>query len=94
MRNTFDFALASAAVFLDRDGRRVQQCRIALGAVAATPYRALDAERVVAGNLLTEEVIHEAGRAAVSGAEPLALNTYKVGLVQKLVTEALEELSA
>jgi xanthine dehydrogenase YagS FAD-binding subunit len=93
MRNSFDFALASVAVFLDRDGRRVNRCRIALGAVAATPYRALDAERVVAGNLLTEEVVYEAGRAAVQGAEPLALNAYKVGLVQKLVTEALQELS-
>ena len=94
MRNSFDFALASVAVFLDRDGRRVHRCRIALGAVAATPYRARDAERVVAGKLLTDEVIHEAGRAAVRGAEPLALNAYKVGLVQKLVTEALQELSA
>jgi xanthine dehydrogenase YagS FAD-binding subunit len=94
MRNSFDFALASVAVFLDRDGRRVNRCRIALGAVAATPYRAFDAERVVAGNLLSSEVIHEAGRAAVRGAEPLALNAYKVGLVQKLVTEALQELSA
>jgi xanthine dehydrogenase YagS FAD-binding subunit len=94
MRNSFDFAIASAAVFLDRDGRRVRRCRIALGAVAATPYRARDAEQVVAGNLLTDEVIHEAGRVAVRGAEPLALNEYKVGLVQKLVTEALQELSA
>jgi xanthine dehydrogenase YagS FAD-binding subunit len=94
MRNSFDFALASVAIFLDRDGRRVNRCRIALGAVAATPYRARDAERVVAGSLLTEEVIHEAARAAVHGAEPLELNEYKVGLVQKLVTEALQELSA
>jgi len=94
MRNSFDFALASVCVFLDRDGRRVHRCRIALGAVAATPYRARDAERVMAGNLLTDEVIQEAGRAAVRGAQPLELNAYKVGLVQKLVTEALQELSA
>jgi xanthine dehydrogenase YagS FAD-binding subunit len=94
MRNSFDFALASVAVFLDRDGRRVHRCRIALGAVAATPYRARDAEQVVAGKLLTDEVIHEAARAAVRGAEPLELNAYKVGLVQKLVTEALQEVSA
>jgi len=94
MRNSFDFALASVAVFLDRDGRRVHRCRIALGAVAATPYRPRDAERVVAGNLLTQDVIHEAAQAAVRGAEPLELNEYKVGLVQKLVTEALQELSA
>jgi xanthine dehydrogenase YagS FAD-binding subunit len=94
MRNSFDFALASVCVFLDRDGRRVHRCRIALGAVAATPHRARDAEQVVAGNLLTDDVIHEAGRAAVHGAEPLELNAYKVGLVQKLVTEALQELSA
>ena len=94
MRNSFDFALASVAVFLDRDGRRVDRCRIALGGVAATPYRPRGAERVVAGNLLTDEVIREAGRAAVRGAEPLELNGYKVALVEKLVMEALQELSA
>jgi xanthine dehydrogenase YagS FAD-binding subunit len=94
MRNSFDFALVSVAVFLERDGRRARRCAIALGAVAATPHRARDAERVIAGNLLTDEVIHQAGRAAVRGAEPLALNEYKVGLVQKLVTEALEALRA
>jgi xanthine dehydrogenase YagS FAD-binding subunit len=94
MRNSFDFALASVAVFLDRDGRRVNRCRIALGGVAATPYRPRDAEQVVTGNLLTDEVIHAAGRAAVKGAEPLALNEYKIGLVEKLVTQALQELSA
>jgi xanthine dehydrogenase YagS FAD-binding subunit len=94
MRNSFDFALASVAIFLDRDGRRVDRCRIALGAVAATPWRARHAEQVVAGNLLTRELIEEAGRAAVQGAEPLELNEYKVGLVRKLVTEALQELSA
>jgi xanthine dehydrogenase YagS FAD-binding subunit len=93
MRNSFDFALASVCVFLEREGRRAHQCRIALGAVAATPYRARDAERVVTNNILTDEVIHEAGRAAVQGAEPLEWNAYKVGLVQKLVTEALQELS-
>jgi xanthine dehydrogenase YagS FAD-binding subunit len=94
MRNSFDFALASVCVFLDRDGRRVHRCRIALGGVAATPYRPLHAEQVVAGNLLTDEVIHEAGRAAVRGAKPLELNAYKVALVEKLVIEALQELSA
>jgi hypothetical protein len=30
----------------------------------------------------------------VRGAEPLELNAYKVALVQKLVTEALQEVSA
>jgi xanthine dehydrogenase YagS FAD-binding subunit len=81
MRNAFDFALASVAVILDRpaDGRRVSRCAIVLGGVAATPYRARDAERVVAGNPVTDAVIHEAGRAAVHGAEPLELNEYKVG---------------
>jgi len=96
MRNAFDFALASVAIILDRqgDGRRISRCGIVLGAVAATPYRARDAEQVVAGNVLTEEVIHAASQAAVHGAKPLALNEYKVGLVQKLVAEALQELSS
>jgi xanthine dehydrogenase YagS FAD-binding subunit len=93
MRNSFDFALASVAVFLDRDDRRVNRCRIALGGVAATPYRPRAAEQLLAGKRLTSELIHDAGRAAVQGAEPLALNAYKVSLVEKLVVEALQELS-
>jgi len=96
MRNAFDFALASVAVILDRhgDGHRANRCAIVLGAVAATPYRARDAERVVVGNLLTDEMIHEAAGAAVRDAKPLELNEYKIGLVKKLVTEALQELRA
>lgn len=94
MRNSFDFALANVAVFLDRDGRRVDRCRIALGGVAATPYRPREAEEAVAGNLLTEDVIRAAGQAAIKGAKPLELNSYKVGLVEKLVMQALQELSA
>jgi xanthine dehydrogenase YagS FAD-binding subunit len=94
MRNAFDFALASIAVILDHegDGRRASRCAIVLGAVAAAPYRARGAEQVVVGKVLTDEVIHEAARAAVVGAAPLTMNEYKVGLVQKLVTEALQEL--
>jgi xanthine dehydrogenase YagS FAD-binding subunit len=94
MRNTFDFALASVCIFLEREGRRARQCRIALGAVAATPYRAREAEEVIVGNQLTAEVIHEAARAAVRDAKPLTLNAYKVALVQKAVSEALQELSS
>ena len=54
MRNAFDFALASVAVILERedDGNRASRCAIVLGAVAATPYRAREAERVVAGKCL------------------------------------------
>jgi hypothetical protein len=59
------------------------------GAVSCSRRRASrDADRV------TDAVIHKAARAAVRGAEPLAMNEYKVGLVQKLVTEALQELRA
>jgi hypothetical protein len=71
MRNAFDFALASVCVILDRDddGHRINRCAIMLGAVAATPYRARDAEQVVAGNTLTDEVIHAA---ASRGIRPAA----------------------
>jgi CO/xanthine dehydrogenase FAD-binding subunit len=43
---------------------------------------------------VTQHLIHKAACAAVRGAEPLALNEYKVALVEKLVTEALQELRA
>ena len=89
-RESLDFALASvaAAVQLGTD-RAVRQARIVLGAVAPVPWRVPKAEAFLVGKSLTPEVLAEAAKIALAGAEPLEKNAYKVPLTQTLVRRAL-----
>ncbi|PVA08905.1 xanthine dehydrogenase family protein subunit M [Pelagivirga sediminicola] len=89
-RNAWDFSRASVAITLEPlEGR----ARIVLGGVAAIPWRCHAAERVIEGASLDQKTIDAAAIAATDGAEPLSHNAYKVGLVRKLVREALTQLA-
>ncbi|MEV0261799.1 xanthine dehydrogenase family protein subunit M [Streptomyces sp. NPDC050617] len=89
-RESFAFALASAAVVLALDGRgRVADCRIALGGVATRPWRAEAAERVVIGGPLTRESAVRAGEAALAGARPGSHNAFTIRLGARVVARAL-----
>lgn len=92
MRTSWDFALASVAVDCQMDGETCQDVRIVLGAVAPTPWRAVAAENVLK-NAPVKDRIEAAVRASVNGAQPLAHNEYKIGLVKSLVRECLEEIA-
>jgi xanthine dehydrogenase YagS FAD-binding subunit len=92
-RNAWDFAIASVAVALDREGDQARNVRIVLGAVAPIPWRSFATERAIEGRQLTADSIETASRAATEGAEALAWNEYKIPLVRKLVRAALTELS-
>ncbi|MBV8208265.1 MAG: xanthine dehydrogenase family protein subunit M [Acidobacteria bacterium] len=94
MRNSWDFALASAAVALEMDGGICRECRIVLGGVAPAPWRSRLAEQEIEGKALNAGNIESAARAAIAGAKPLQYNEYKLALVKKLVRNALLELSA
>ena len=65
-RESYAFALVSAAVALDLDGETVRDARISLGGVATIPWRAKDAEQSLIGQRLTEDVARQAGRARPS----------------------------
>jgi xanthine dehydrogenase YagS FAD-binding subunit len=91
-RQAWDFALLSAAVQLTFEGDTVGEARVALGAVAPVPWRARDAEDVLAGSVLTTDVIERAAEAATTGARPLAQNAYKIELAQGVVRQALRRL--
>jgi len=92
MREAWDFAAASVAVAFRAEGGVCRDARIVLGAVAAVPWRSLPAEEAIEGRALSVDTIQAAAQAVVEGAEPLSDNGYKVGLVRKLVREALTEL--
>lgn len=93
-RDSLDFAMASVAVALQLNGRTVKDARIVLGGVAPIPWRVPEAEKYVTGKTLTNDVLQEAGKIALAGAEPLAKNAYKVPLTQTLVRRALTKAAA
>jgi xanthine dehydrogenase YagS FAD-binding subunit len=91
-RAAWDFALVSAAVRVSLSGETVAEARVALGGVAALPWRAREAEEKLVGRALTAETIEEAALASSAGAAPLAENGYKVRLVEGAVREALRRV--
>jgi xanthine dehydrogenase YagS FAD-binding subunit len=93
-RESYEFALTSAAVALDLDGDTVRAARIALGGVATKPWRAHEAEAALAGKTLTEATAEQAARAAFAGATSHADNAYKIELGQRTVVRALLDAAA
>lgn len=88
-RESYAFALVSAAVALDlRDGV-VDEARIALGGVATRPWRASAAEAVLSGRRLDRALALEAGRAAFAEARPGRHNGFKMELGAQAVADAL-----
>lgn len=88
-RESYAFALASAAVALEMDGDRVTAARIALGGVATRPWRATAAEAALIGRRLTPETAMEAGHAALAGAVAGHHNGFKIELGARTVADAL-----
>jgi len=88
-RESYAFAAVSAAVGLALDGDRVSDARIALGGVAAKPWRASAAEAVLKGKVFSEALAREAGRVAFANATPLKDSAYKIALGADVVAGAL-----
>jgi xanthine dehydrogenase YagS FAD-binding subunit len=90
-RASYEFALASAAVALELelDGDMVRQARIGLGGMAYRPWRAKEAEALLAGKPLTEATAEAAARAAFSGAVTHGGNDFKPELGRRTLVRAL-----
>lgn len=88
-RESYAFALASAAVALEMDGDVVRDARVALGGLATRPWRARGAERLLIGRRLDETVARDAGEAALEGAAPGHSNAFRIELGIRTVAEAL-----
>ena len=89
-RQSYEFALASAAVALDlADDATVRTARIALGGVAYRPWRAREAEEALVGRPLTQANAEAAAGLAFASAQPREMNRYKVELGRRTVVRAL-----
>jgi len=88
-RESYEFALASAAVALELDRDVVRQARIGLGGVAAKPWRSHEAEAALIGRRLDEIGAGRAAQAAFASARTHGDNAYKVELGKRTLTRAL-----
>jgi xanthine dehydrogenase YagS FAD-binding subunit len=88
-RNVWDFPLVNIASAIKYSGTTIQAARLAVGAVAARPYRLAAVEQALAGKPRTEETAAMAGELAVQGATALRYNAYKIPLMRNLVKRAI-----
>jgi xanthine dehydrogenase YagS FAD-binding subunit len=93
-RQSYEFAIASAAVALELDGEVVRQARIGLGGMAYRPWRAHEAEALLTGQPLTEANAEAAARAALAGAVTHGDNDYKPELGRRTLVRALMQAKA
>jgi xanthine dehydrogenase YagS FAD-binding subunit len=92
-RQSWDFAVAGVALALQFKGDQVSSARIVLSGAAPTPWRSKEAEQAIIGKTLDAATARQAGAAAVTKAQPLEHNEYKVSLFKGVVEEALTAIA-
>ena len=93
-RQSYEFALTSAAVAVDLDGDTVKQARIALGGVATVPWRAREAEASLRNQRLDETTLGRAADLAFADAWPREHNAFKIELGKRTLMRALRQAGA
>jgi xanthine dehydrogenase YagS FAD-binding subunit len=88
-RESYEFALASAAVALDIAAGRVRAARVAVGGVGTVPWRLPAVEQALIGRAPGPELWRDAASHAADGAKPLSENGFKVELVKRTVERQL-----
>lgn len=89
-RTSYAFALVSAAVSVQLDGRRIVRAQIALGGVAHKPWRVAEAENHLAGKTATDAAFSEAADIIMRGAKAYRHNGFKLRLAPNVVRQALK----
>src|SRR6202048_3643827 len=88
-RTSYAFAVVSAAAGLRIERGTIRDARLALGGVAAKPWRARPAEKILAGANPDAATFRRAAEAALAGAKPSGDNLFKIELAQRIVVRAL-----
>jgi xanthine dehydrogenase YagS FAD-binding subunit len=94
-RQSYEFALVSAAAAVATDDRRIGSVRLALGGVAHKPWRITAAETALRGASLDDsDALKSAIATSFTDARPLAHNAFKVELAQRGALRALQTAGA
>jgi xanthine dehydrogenase YagS FAD-binding subunit len=93
-RESYEFALASAAVALQLEKGAIRTARIALGGVATVPWRSVEAEAILTGKTLDDSTAQAAADAAFARAVGHGHNDFKIELGKRTLIRALKETVA
>ncbi|MEV0623663.1 xanthine dehydrogenase family protein subunit M [Nonomuraea sp. NPDC050404] len=88
-RQSYEFALTSAAVALHLRGGVIREAKIAAGGVGTVPWKLPAVERHLIGQRPSDALWASAAALAADGARPLAHNRFKVELLKRTVERQL-----
>ena len=71
-RTKLGIALVGVALALTREGARIREARMALGAVAPTPIRAFRAEEMLREKPIEDQLLEQAATEATKEAKPIS----------------------
>lgn len=91
-RESYEFALCSAAVALDLDGSKIRDARIAAGGVGTKPWRLADVAEALIGKQVGQGTFERAVELAANDARPLSQNAFKVTLLKRTLVRALMQV--
>ena len=88
IKNHQGIVSVAASITMDQDGDRCKDARIVLGAAAATPLRAKNAEKMLSGKKIDTKLLESVGIKAAEECDPVsdihATETYRRDLVKAL----------
>ena len=91
IKNNQGIVSVAASITMAEDGAGCKDARIVLGAAAATPLRAKEAEGILIGNKIDTKLLASAGKKASEECDPIsdihATETYRRFLVKVLTTK-------
>ncbi|MFI6097735.1 FAD binding domain-containing protein [Lentzea sp. NPDC051213] len=91
-RQSYEFALTSAAVAMEITGGRIRSARVAAGGVGTVPWRLSAVEQALIGRRPGADTWQAAAARAADGAKPLAHNEFKVELLRRTIARQLETI--
>jgi xanthine dehydrogenase YagS FAD-binding subunit len=89
IRKSIDFPIVNCAASLTLQEGAISAARICLNAVAVVPQRAVQAEELILGQSLDENLAERAGEAAVADAKPMTKNAYLIQIAKTLVKRSI-----
>ncbi len=91
-RQSYEFALTSAAVALHIRGGVIREAKVAAGGVGTVPWKLPAVERRLVGERPSDALWAEASKEASEGVRPLQHNRFKVELLQRTVERQLRTI--
>ncbi|MFI6300148.1 FAD binding domain-containing protein [Nonomuraea sp. NPDC050790] len=93
-RESYEFALVSAAVAVTVSDGVIREVRLALGGVATKPWRARTAEGLLTGGPAIRDAFEAAASAELAPAVGRPQNAFKIELAKRTIVRVLEKVTA